>query len=176
MKSSKEDYEELLNKEKRRRKIKIYRDVIGILIIGGFSIYLYFFGHGLSYRMIVIYFSIAYIIIVGILLFRKLAKYQSLMDDLLIDKGDIIKYNALQRSEKTRISVDEIEKIHFNITDLPNTFYIVYKREGNAYAENFYKERIEHESKFYDLIEGKGLIDEEPISFQELKEEIEQSN
>ena len=98
------------------------------------------------------------------------------MDDLLIDKGDIIKYNALQRSEKARISIDEIEKVYFNITDLPNTFYIVYKREGNTYAENFYKERIEHENKFYGLIEDKDLINEEPISFRELKEEIEQSN
>ena len=166
-------YEELLGKELRRRKIKILRSLIGILLISGFAIYIYFFEPDFSHRWLVVIAALGYISIVGYLLIRKVAVYRSLTDDLILDEGTILKYNEDQQMEKIRIPLESVEKVHFNIKDLPHTFYVVYIKDGNKRAENFYKERIKDEDEFIEVINENNLVDKDPITFEELKEDIE---
>ncbi|MFW6040922.1 MAG: hypothetical protein ACOC85_03715 [Thermoplasmatota archaeon] len=169
----KEEYDELLKKELKRRRIKMFKNLLSIILMGGFALYIYYFERGFEYRTIIIAFSIGYIIIISILMVKRYLKYRSLTDDLLLNGKTIVKYNAYQQIEKARIPIESVEKVYWNIKELPNTFYVVFQKNGERFAVNFYKQRIEEKKKFLEIIKKKDLLYKKTISFDELKEDIE---
>lgn len=167
------DYEEDLKKEKKRRKRRIYGKVTGLVVMGIFimivSIYEARFYHLLFYYIA----GFGYIFFLGYRLMKEIGELRSLMDDMLLEDDDILKYNARVGSEIIRIPIDKVEKVYYNIEELPRTLYIVYNDDGNLRAENFYKTRIKQKEDFIDLMESRELLNREPISFDTLKEIIE---
>ncbi|MFO7991973.1 MAG: hypothetical protein R6U61_06750 [Thermoplasmata archaeon] len=167
------DYEEDLKKEKKFRKYKIFGKLAGIIIMVGFIIWIYLTqpSHTIVYYII----AAVYMVYTTYKLLKEMAQYHALMDDLLIEDDHIVKYNDSIKREIMRIPIQKIKKVYYNVEGLPRTLYVVYKKDGNLLAENFYKTRIKGKKKFIDMMEKKGVLIEDEISFDALKEMIESS-
>jgi len=167
------DYEEDLKKEKKRRKFKMYGKLAGLIIMGALIIMVYLQKPD-YYR---IYYIVAgvYIVYISYKLIHEFDEYRSLMDDLVIEKGHILKYNSDVDREIMSIPIQKIKKVYYNIEELPRTLYIVYKKDKKTLAENFYKTRIEEKEKFLEMMDRKDLLVEDTISFKKLKEKVESS-
>lgn len=168
------DYKEDLEKEKRKRKTKIYRDILGISLMLVFVVVVSFYEQRYYYRMFYYIASIVYVVVISYFLLKRISKYRGLTDDLMLKDGDIIKYNSHQDKEKRRIPLEQVKNVYINIEELPRTLYVVYSKNGDIYAENFYKTRIKNEDKFFKAIEKRDLKREDSISYDELKEMIEE--
>lgn len=168
------NYEEDLKKEKKRRKYKIYGKLSGLVIMGVLIVMVYLTEP--QYSLVYYILAVGYIVFITYKLLKDIDAYRSLMDDLLIEDDHIIKHNEDLNSEIMRIPIHKIKKVHYNIEELPRTLYIVYEEEGNLFAENFYKPRIEEKKRFIEMMEEKGLLVKDPTSFKTLKEEIESSS
>lgn len=177
MKVRENDYEEMVNKEQRRRRIKIFRHLLGMGIMVAFVIYTFFSDYFEYY--------IRLLLIVGAVLYASYELYRvvkhsraflSLTDELHFEDGEIIKYNPDSSRTKKWIPIESVEKVYFNITEKPNLLFVVYEKDGNKFAESFYKQRIKDRSDFIETLKEKDLLRRESISFQDLKEKIEQAN
>lgn len=173
MKDPDHNYKEDLKKEKKRRKRKMYGKVTGLIVMGIFLGVVTYYETRFYYLMFYYIAGFGYIFFLGYKLMKDIGSYRSLMDDLLIEGDYIVKYNARIGSEIMRIPIDKIEKVYYNIDELPRTLYVVYKEDGYKRAEHFYKTRIEEKEKFIDSMEDRGLLKRETISFDVLKEKIE---
>lgn len=167
------EYQEDLKKEKKRRKFKMYGKLSGLVIMAVLIVLVHLQKPD-YYR---IYYMVAgvYIVYIGYKLVHEFDEYRSLMDDLVIEKGHILKYNSDVDREIMSIPIQKIKKVYYNIEELPRTLYIVYKKDKKTLAENFYKPRIEDKEKFLQMMERKDLLVEDSISFKTLKEKIESS-
>ncbi len=172
MKVRQNNYEELLKKEKRRRKIRVFRHLAGIILMAFVILFLYFRTEGMVQIALMVG-GILYILYVLRALYKDASALFSLTDELHFEDGDIIKYNPDMRKTKKWIALENVEKVYFNITDKPNLIFVVYDLDGWRRAESFYKQRIPEREKFVEEVKEKGLFDNDPISFSELKEEVE---
>lgn len=167
------DYQEDLEKEKRKRKTKIYRDILGIILMVIFAVVVTFYEDRYYYRMFYYIASAVYVTLISYFLLKKISEYRGLTDDLLIKNGDIVKYNSHQDKEKLRVPIEQVKEVYVNIEDLPRTLYVVYTQDGETYAENFYKTRINNKDKFFEMIDERDLKKEDSISYDKLKDMIE---
>ncbi|MFP3872329.1 MAG: hypothetical protein ACOC55_05950 [Candidatus Natronoplasma sp.] len=166
------DYEEMLKKEKRRRKIRIFRHVAGIILMGAVVTFLYLSIEGMVQIALMIG-GILYILYVVYSLYKDASALFSLTDELHFQDGDIIKYNPDTRKTKKFIPLESVEMVYFNITDRPNLIFVVYDQDGWRRAESFYKQRIPEREDFIEAVKEEGLFENDPITFQELKEIVE---
>ncbi|MEF8873707.1 MAG: hypothetical protein V5A88_03435 [Candidatus Thermoplasmatota archaeon] len=173
MKIRENDYEEMLQKEERRRKIKIFRHLGGIGLMAVVVIFLYLRIEG-AVQIALIVGAILYILYVLRALYKDASALFSLTDELHFEDGEIIKYNPEMRKTKKWIPLESVEKVYFNITEKPNLIFVVYTKDDWKRGESFYKQRIPEREKFIEAVKEKGLFENDPISFQELKEEVEE--
>ncbi len=177
MKIRENNYGDLLRKEQRRRKIKIFRHSLGVAIMVAFVIYTLFSDYFDYYiRLLLVIGAVIYASYELYKLTKNIRALFSLIDELHFDDGEIIKYNPNFRKTKKWIPIESVEKVYFNITDKPNSLFVVYEMDGNKFAESFYKQRILGREEFIETLKEKGLFRREPISFHDLKEEIKQAN
>ncbi len=167
---SKEKYEELLEKEKEKRKSRMKKYQFGIFVVAILFGIAFFINIDWTYRIILMVIIGLHGSILIFLVIKNLSLYYSLTDELQIEGDKIAKYNPNQEKYKIWIDIDDIENVYMNIEERPNTFYIVYEVDGDRSAEGFYKERIPDKEKFFEIIEERGLVKEERISFPELKD------
>ncbi|MFP4050993.1 MAG: hypothetical protein ACLFVB_04560 [Thermoplasmata archaeon] len=167
---SKNKYEELLEKEKNRRKSRMKKYQFGVFIVAILIGVAFFINIDWTYRIILIIVIGFHGTILIYLIIKNLSLYYSLTDELKIEGDHITKYNPDQDKYKIWINIDDIENVYMNIEKRPNTFYIVYEEDGERRAEGFYKERIPEEEKFFSLMEERDLMKNERISFPELKD------
>ncbi len=174
MKVRYDNFQEKVKKERKRRKIRIFRHVAAILIMAAYLVYRFFFDWdtGLAAVMLM---AIAFLIIAysAYSLYKDASAMSSLLDELHFEDGDIIKYNPNRKISKLRIPIENVEKVYFNIENKPNLLFVVYNSDIGKRAESFYKQRIRQRDKFIDMLKEKDLFRKDPILFKELKEEVE---
>jgi len=170
-----ESYRELLEKEQRRRKIKMFRHSLGFTIMVAFVFYILF------YYSIDIFWIL---VIVGILIYanyeiyrliKQIKAFFSLDDELHYEEGEIIKYNARRKKTKKWIPIESVEEVYLNVEDRPNLLFVVYNEDGMKKADSFYKQRIKERDKFISDLEKRSLIVDKPVTFEELKIKVEGS-
>jgi len=175
MEKAGESYQELLKKEQRRRKIKMFRHSLGFTIMVGFLFYISFY-HSLDYIWILIMVgAIIYANYEFYRLIKHVKAFYSLDDELHYEDGEIIKYNARSRKTKKWIPIENVEEVYLFVEDKPNLLFVVYEKDGAKMAESFYKQRIKQRDEFMKDLKESSLIVEEPVSFEELKTKIEGS-
>lgn len=171
------DYEELLAKEQKRRRIKIFRHSLGFAIMVFFVFYTFFSEYFDYYiRLLLMIGAIIYANYELYRLIKHIKAFLSLTDELHFEDGEIIKYNPDVRKTKKWIPIESVEKVYFNIVEKPNSLFVVFEKDGDKFAESFYKQRIQDRKEFIEVLKEKDLLRRESISFQDLKEEIEQAN
>ncbi|MFW5928687.1 MAG: hypothetical protein ACOCSL_05720 [Thermoplasmatota archaeon] len=167
---SKEKYEELLEKEKNKRKSRMKKYQFGVFIVAILIGIAFFIDIDWTYRIILIIVIGFHGSVLTYYIIKNLSLYYSLTDELKIEGDHITKYNPDQDKYKIWIKIDDIENIYMNIEKRPNTFYIVYEEDGDRRAEGFYKERIPEKERFFDLMEERNLVIEKRITYPELKD------
>ncbi len=167
------DYEDDLKKEKKRRKRKMYGKLTGIVVMSIFILVVSIYEARFYYLLFYYIAGFGYIFFLGYRLMKEIGELRSLMDDMIIEGDYILKYNAKISSEITRIHIDDVEKVYYNIEELPRTLYVVHRENGDLKAEHFYKTRMKDKERFIDLVDSKNLLIEEPISFETLRDMIE---
>ncbi len=167
------DYEEDLKKEKKRRKRQMYGKITGLIVMGIFIVVVSLYEDRFYHLMFYYIAGFGYIFFLGYKLMKDIGQFRSLMDDMLVEGDHILKYNSRIASEITRIHIDDVEKVYYNIEELPRTLYIIHKENGDLRAEHFYKTRIQDKERFMELVKNRDLFIEEPISFETLKGMIE---
>lgn len=167
---SKEKYEELLEKEKDKRKSRMKKYQFALFVVAILFAAAFFINIDWTYRIILMVVIGFHGTLLIYLIIKNLSLYYSLTDELRIEGDKVTKYNPNQDKYKIWIDISDIENVYMNIEKRPNTFYIVYDEDGDRSAEGFYKERVPEKEKFFDLMEERDLIIEERISFPELKD------
>lgn len=167
---SKEKYEELLEKEKNKRKSRMRKYQFGIFVVAILFAVAFFINISWTYRIILMVVIGFHGTVLIYLVIKNLSMYFSLTDELRIEGDKIAKYNPDQNKYKIWINIDDIENVYMNIEKRPNTFYVVYEEDGNRSAEGFYKERIPEKKRFYIIMKERNLLIKERISFPELKD------
>ncbi len=170
-----EDYRELLKKEQRRRKIKMFRHSLGFTIMIAFLIYILYYYPMDTLWMLVLVGVIIYANYEFYRLIKQIKAFFSLDDELHYEEGEITKFNVRRKKTKKRIPIENVEEVYLNVQDKPNLLFVVYEKNGAKMADSFYKQRIKERDKFMADIEERSLIVEEPVSFEELKTKIEGS-
>jgi len=177
MKVQEDNYEEMLAKEQKRRRIKIFRHSLGFVIMVFFVFYIYFSDLADFYiRLILMIGAVIYANYELYRLIKHVKAFLSLTDELHFEDGEIIKYNPDFRKTKKWIPIESVEKVYFNIIEKPNSLFVVYKKDGYKFAESFYKQRIKDREEVMEVLKERDLIRRKSISFQDLKDEIEQAN
>ncbi len=167
------EYEEDLRKEKKRRKRRIYGKIAGLVVMGIFILVVTLYEDRFYYLLFYYIAGFGYIFFLGYRLLKEIGQYRALMDDMLLEGDNILKYNAKIASEITKIDIDDIEKVYYNIEELPRTLYVVYKENGNLRAEHFYKTRMVNKENIIKTFEKRKILEREPISFETLQGMIE---
>lgn len=170
-----DDYKELLQKEQRRRKIKIFRHLLGMIIMIAFSIYIIYFSPGTTLWIILLFGSLIYASFELFRMFNQIRTFISLDDELHYEDGEIVKYNARQQKSKKWIPLESVEEVYLEVEGKPNLLFVVYIEDDIKRAESFYKQRIKGREEFMNDIEENSLLIKEPITFEELKEKVEGS-
>lgn len=171
---SDDEYEELLEKELKERKIRIIKYIFEIVIMLGLSIYIIFWSPRDTPWLILLGFSVVYVIFVNYRLVKGIKTYLAYGDELHFDEGEIIKFNSVLQKTKKRIPIEKVEAVYTDIQDKPNLIFVVHQ-EAKDYkkAESFYKQRINNKEEFISEIEEKSILKDEPMTFDELKSKIE---
>ena len=175
MDKSGESYRELLEKEERRRKIRITRHSLGITL-AVILILLILFLREIDTRSLI--FLVGAMIYINYVLYKLISEVKtlySLDDELHYEDGEIIKYNARSKKTKKWIPIEDVEKVYLNVEDKPNLLFVVYNEDGTKKADSFYKQRIKERDKFMADLEKRSLIVDKPITFEQLKEKVEGS-
>lgn len=170
-----EEYQELLEKEQRRRKIKMLRYLLGIIILAIFVFYTVFYTTLDDLWLLLMVGAVLYINYELYRLIKQIKAFISLDDELHYEDGEVIKYNARRKKTKKRIPIESIDEVYLEVEDKPNLLFVVYNEDGTVKADSFYKQRIKKREKFMDVLEKKSLLADEPIRFEELKEKIQHS-
>ncbi len=168
-----EEYQDLLKKEMNRRRLVMLRYVIGIVVMIGLALWIIFYGERNTSSNLLLIVAFGYMVYANYRLVKEAKTYLAYLEELHFDDGEIIKYNPGINKTKKWIPIEKVEKVYMNIEDKPNLLFVVY-RESEDYrrAESFYKPRIKDEEEFMDVIKKRSLLDEEAITFEELKEKI----
>ncbi len=173
MERSLEEYETNLEKELKRRKVRMYRDIGVLLLSAIFAVYLFMFGEGSNVNILLILVLIGYSMITIYGLKKKLRLYHSYFDELRVEKRSIVKYNPKRDKVISSITFDSITKVYTNIKKMPYTLYVLYETEGEKKAEGFYKTRIKDEDEFRRVLKKKDLLNEEDVSVDDLMDIIQ---
>ncbi len=166
------DYQELLQKEQRRRRIRIFRHIAGIILLGILVVYLYLNWKGDTNDILLTGVAVLMILYFIYASYKDGSALISLTDELHFEDGDIIKYNPDISKTKKRIPLENVLQVYFDVTDKPNLIFVVYDQKGWKRAESFYKQRILEREKFIKTVKKEGLFNNEPITFKELKKEF----
>ncbi|MBS3816719.1 MAG: hypothetical protein KGY76_04055 [Candidatus Thermoplasmatota archaeon] len=173
MKIRENDYEEQVQKERRRRKVKMIRHGLGIALMAFFILFVYFtWSEGFT-RLVLMVGGGIYLAYVLYSLYKDASAMFALTDELHFEDGEIVKYNPQVSKAKKWIPIENVKKVYFNISDKPNLIFVVYKKEGIELAESFYKQRIQEREEFIEELRERGLFEKESISFEELRDEVE---
>ncbi|MFW6064187.1 MAG: hypothetical protein ACOC8Y_01270 [Candidatus Natronoplasma sp.] len=170
-----DDYRELLKKEQRRRKIKMFRHLLGFTIMIAFLIYILYYHPMDTLWMLVLVGVIIYANYEFYRLIKQIRAFISLDDELHYEEGEITKFNVRRKKTKKRIPIENVEEVYLNVQDKPNLLFVVYEKNGAKMADSFYKQRIKEREKFMADLEERSLIEDEPVTFEELKEKVEGS-
>jgi len=173
MDKSGESYRELLQKEQRRRKIRIIRHSLGITLMVIFVFLIVFLREIDTIWLILMVGSIIYINYVLYRLINEVKTLYALDDELHYEDGEIIKYNVRSKKTKKWIPIEEVEEVYLNVEDKPNLLFVVYNENGAKKADSFYKQRIKERDKFMADLEERSLIVDKPVTFEQLKAKIE---
>ncbi len=175
MKDRDNNYEELLSKEQRRRKIKIFRHALGFAIMVGFLFYLAFYQTLDNIWILVMVGAIIYANYEFYRLIKQIKAFISLDDELHYEEGEIIKYNVRRKKTKKWIPIENVEEVYLDVEDKPNLLFVVYEKDGAKMADSFYKQRIKQRDEFMTDLKERSLIVDEPVTFDELREKVEGS-
>lgn len=170
-----EEYESNLKKELKKRKHHIYRDIISMVLMLGFIIYIYFQALLTNLVMVTLILVIIYIMYSIYRLRKKISTYHSYMDDLHFEDGFIIKYSSSRDKEVMRIPLESIKVIYTNIKEMQWTMYIVYRTDEGYRAESFYKPRIRDKEDFYRFAKKNKLLHSEFVEVEEIQEIVDES-
>ncbi len=169
------EYQKKLGKEMRRRRIKIFRHVIGIILMAVLIIWVVLSDYSGTAWFLLIGLGIAYIIYVNYKLIKDVKTFFAYTDELHFEDGEIIKFNSALNKTKKRIPIENVEEVYFDIEDKPNLIFVVYSEKGGKWADSFYKQRIKGEEEFMEVLKKRSLVNEKRIMFQELKQKVEGS-
>ncbi|MEF8835480.1 MAG: hypothetical protein V5A76_04930 [Candidatus Thermoplasmatota archaeon] len=175
MVETEEDYQELLQKEQRRRNIKILRHALGLIITSVLVIWVFLTQPMETNWILIMAVGIIYIIYVFYRLLDSMNKLYSLDDELHYENGEIIKYNPRIHKQKTLIPIENVEEVYLNVEDKPNLLFVVYQKDDLKRADSFYKQRIKERDKFMADLEERSLIADESVTFEQLKEKVKGS-
>ena len=175
MDKSVETYRELLDKEQRRRKIRIIRHSLGLTLMVIFVFLIVFLREIDTIWLVLMVGSIIYINYVIYKLISEVKTLYSLDDELHYEEGEIIKYNARRKKTKKWIPIESVEEVYLNVEDRPNLLFVIYNEDGMKKADSFYKQRIKERDKFISDLEKRSLIVDKPVTFEELKIKVEGS-
>ncbi|MEF8833020.1 MAG: hypothetical protein V5A66_05855 [Candidatus Thermoplasmatota archaeon] len=175
MVETEEDYQELLQKEQRRRNIKILRHALGLIITSVLVIWVFLTQPMETNWILIMAVGIIYIIYVFYRLLDSMNKLYSLDDELHYENGEIIKYNPRIHKQKTLIPIENVEEVYLNVEDKPNLLFVVYQKDDLKRADSFYKQRIKERDKFMADLEERSLIVDESVTFEYLKDKVEGS-
>ncbi len=167
------DKNKLWEKETKRRKIRIWRDVLGLLIMAVFVIIIFVREDRWTIRTLLMVGAIAYTIFIGTSLRKSLKQFYSLSDHLVIRGEEIIKWNSQIKEDVWAMPLDKVVTVYTTIGNMPNTIYVVFKGEDGLGAESFYKRNVKKKRKVYHKLKERGLLKKEPISFEKLREMVE---
>ncbi|MFO8110322.1 MAG: hypothetical protein R6U17_07385 [Thermoplasmata archaeon] len=162
-----------IEKEHKMRKLKIWRDVVGLSIIAAFIILVFFYEMDLWVRTALVLLGAVYLIYTMTKLKNSMKQYYSLHDDLVVKNGHITKVNSKIGRKVWKMPLEHVVKVCPNIKGMPNTLYVLFERDGKKGAENFYKHRIKNPEDVEKLLEERGLLEEKYISVDDLKRSIE---
>ncbi len=170
-----EDYKEQLEKEQRRRNIKILRHSSGLVIMALIVTWIFFTRPMETNWILLMSLGIIYVVYAFYRLLNGLKKLYSYEDELHYEDGEIIKYNPRIRKSKNWIPIENVEEVYLKVEDKPNLIFVVYNEGGIKKADSFYKQRIKERDQFMEELEERSLIVDKPISFEELKAKVEGS-
>ena len=168
-----EEYEEQLDKELKRRKMHVFRDVGIVVLSVVFALYLFLFQERSNMNMVLMLVLVGYGMITIYGLRKKMILYYIYFDELQMEKGSIVKYNPKQDKIIIKIPFDSITGVYTNIKKMPYTLYVLYEDEGKKKGQRFYKTRIQNEDEFEKLLYKKNLIKEEYVDVEDLMDIIE---
>lgn len=172
MEKLQKDYKENLEKELKRRKMRIIRDLGVVLLSIIFATYLFVFEGRTNVNMLLIIVLVGYAVITLYGLRKKLKLYYSYYDELRVKKGHIVKYNPKKGRVVLRIPFESITGVYTNIKNMPYTLYVLYETDGENKGEGFYKTRIKDEDKFNRFLKKRDLLNEEYFGLDDLMEII----
>ncbi len=162
-----------LEKEFKLRKAKIIRDILGAAIVGVFIVITFLYEMQLWIRTILVLFGALYLIFIFSRMKKSIDQYYALTEDLIIEDGYIIKRSGKVGIELLKVPFDDVIKVYTNIKNMPNTIYVLFEKDGELSAENFYKYRVKDSKELENVLKKRNLISDEPVSLEELKKVVE---
>lgn len=168
-----EEYQDRLEKEKRRRNIKILRHALGLLLSTLLVLWIFFTRPTDINWILIIGLVVIYILYSLYRLLKGMNELYSLEDELHYEDGEIVKYNPRVQKSKKWIPIENVEEVYFNIEEKPDMLYVVHMEEGNKMADSFYKQRIEGKDDLMEDLKERSLLKEKPISYDQLKEIVQ---
>jgi len=173
MDKSVETYQELLDKEQRRRKIRIIRHSLGLTLMVIFVFLIVFLREIDTIWLVLMVGAIIYINYVLYRLINEVKTLYALDDELHYEDGEIIKYNVRSKKTKKWIPIEDVEEVYLNVEDRPNLLFVVYNEDSMKKADSFYKQRIKERDKFMADLKERSLVVDKPVTFEQLKTKVE---
>ncbi len=155
------------------RKIKIWRDIFSLSIVGAFIILSFVFEMRVWVRTLFVVMGGVYVVYLLFRLKNSIDQYYALTEDLIIKGGHIVKVSPKVGVTLWKMPLDNIIKVFPNVKSMPHTMYILFEKDGKKGAENFYKHRIKDPKKLEEIFKKRDVLDERYISLKELKRRVE---
>ncbi len=158
-----------LDRELKMRQAKVWGNMLGMAIMLVFLVVIIFYPTEPWIKVALIALFAIYMVIIGSRLKDSLKQYYALNEELVIKGGHIKKVNSKMGVEIWEMPLDDIIGVFTNIEGMPNTLFVLFEKDGERGAENFYKHRIKDLDKFNMLLKKRGLLNESSVTLEELE-------
>jgi len=161
-----------LDKETKMRKIKVWRDIIALAIVGAFVVLTFYYAMQVWVRMVFVVLGALYIIYLSFRLKNAIDQYYALTEDLIIRGGHLVKVSPKVGVDLWEMPLDNVVKVYPKIKKMPNTLYVMFEKDGKMGAEHFYKYRIKDQENFEEILKKRDLLHDDYVSLDHLKNKI----